>query len=231
MGTALVRSKRTLAAAAVVAAVLVLGGLSLVGVGDAGAASKKSSAAKVSDATMSWAVSAYVLTPNVATLSVAEVQNAEAPATFSAGTGWEFTDGTGTYDPKTGATTLEFTGALEFGNTSRGDYGFKIANPSLVLDKSGTGTLSADVSLRAAGGAPFGTATKTVVVDVTGASPEATKKHVDIAVTPTAFAAPFLAAVGELASHFQASGSSNDANKPPAPIAVAFDYKAKKAKS
>jgi hypothetical protein len=213
-----------------VVAVLALGGLTQVG-GDAGAASKKSATTKVSDATMAWSVSAYVLTPNVATLSVAEVQSAEAPATFTAGTGWAFSDGTGTYDPRTGATTLDFTGAIEFGNTSRGNYGFKLANPSLVLDKTGTGTLSADVSVRPAGGAPYGTATKTVVLDVTGASPEATKKHVDIAVTPTAFAAPFIAAVGELASHFQASGSSNDPNKPPAPITVGFDYKAKKAKS
>lgn len=215
--------------AAQVVALLVVAGLALVGAAGAGAAAKKSAPAKVRDATMTWAVSNYVLTPGFATMSVAEIQQAEPPATFTAGTGWEFVDGSGTYDPKTGATKLAFAGAIEFGNTSRGNYGFKIADPSLVLDKNGAGTLSAEVSVRPPGGAPFGTASKVVVVDVTGGSPTASKQHVDISVTPAAFAEPFLTAVGsELASHFTASGSSNDPDKPPAPITTAFDYMLKK---
>ncbi len=215
-------------AATLVVALLACGAV-VATAGELGAAAKtKQRAAKVSDATMTWAVSNYVLTPGFATLSVAEVQQAEPPATFTTGTGWEFTDGRGTYNPKSGATKLAFTGAIVFGNTTRGDYGFKIADPVLVLDKSGSGTLTAAVSVRPPGGAPFGAATDVVVVDVTGADPVAKKQHVELAVTPTAFAQPFLTAVGDLATHFQASGSANDPNKPPAPITAAFDYTVKK---
>ena len=73
--------------------------------------------------------------------------------------------------------------------------------------------------------------TKPVVVDVTGAAPTKTKNHVQVTAGPTAFSAALIAAVGDLAAHFQPTGSSNDANKPPAPITVAFDYTVKKSKA
>jgi hypothetical protein len=206
---------------------LALGAISLVGAPGAGAASKAKEA-KVSDGTMTWAVSSYVLTPNPATLSVSEVHHAEAPAAFSDGTGWTFSDGTGTYDTKSGAMLVTFPGALEFGNTSRGNYGFKLANPVFELDADGTGTLTADLSLRPAGATAYNPSTKTVVVDITGAAPSKTKHQVDVTATPTAFSSALIAAAGDLAAHFQATGSSNDANKPPAPIAVEFAYKVKK---
>lgn len=226
MATALGSARRTWRALAVLMiAVVAVGGLALVG--PAGAASKKKDA-KVSDATMTWAFSNYVLNANPATLSVSEVHDAEAPATFTAGTGWTFTDGTGTFNPKTGATTITYPGAMEFGNTSRGNYGFKLANPTFTLDKSGAGTLTADLSLRPAGATAFNPAAKVVVLDITGTTPTKTKNHAEITATPTAFSSAFVTAAADLASHFQASGSANDPNKPPAPITVAFDYKVKK---
>jgi hypothetical protein len=218
--------------AALVVAVLALGGSFLVGTNEAAAASKaKKNEAKVSDATMAWAVSQYVLVPNIATLSVAEVHNAEPPTTFEEASGWTFTGGKGTYNTKTGAMTVAFPGSLEFGNTSRGNYSFKFASPTFVLDGSGAGTLTADVSLRPAGATAYNPSSKVVVVDVTGTEPTKTKNQVEVTAAPTAFSAPLITAVGDLAAHFQASGSSNDPNKPPAPITVEFDYKVKSSKS
>jgi hypothetical protein len=221
------RSPRVLAA--VVIGVLAVGGLSLVG--GTGASAAKKNTAKASNGTMTWAVSNYVLTANPATLSVSEVHNAEAPATFTAGTGWTFTDGKGTYDTKTGATTIAFPGALEFGNTSRGNYAFKFANPSFVLDATGAGTLTADVSVRPAGATAYNASSRIVVVNITGATPTKSKNHVEVTATPTAFADPIFTATGDLASHFRASGSANDPNKPPTPITVEFDYKVAKVRN
>jgi Htaa len=222
------RASRALVAVliAVLIAVVAVGGLALVVGQDAGAAKKKE--AKVSDGTMTWSVSNYVLTANPATLSVAEVHNAETPATFADGAGWTFTDGAGTYDAKTGAMTVAYPGALEFGNTSRGNYAFKFANPTFVLDATGSGTLTADVSVRPAGATAYNAASKIIVVNVTGATPTKSKNHVEVTAAPSAFSDPLFAATADLASHFRASGSSNDPNKPPAPIKVAFDYKVKK---
>ena len=219
------RTRRPLATLMVAA--LAVGGFLLVGGQDAGAAAKKKEA-KVADATLAWAVSNYVLTSNIATLSVSEVHTAEAPATFADGSGWTFTDGTGTYNTKTGGMTIEYPGALEFGNTSRGNYSFKLANPTFELDETGTGTLSADFSLRPAGATAFNPTSRVVVADITGAAPTTSKNHVEVTAAPTAFSAPLITAAADLSAHFQPTGSSNDANKPPAPITVAFDYKVKK---
>jgi hypothetical protein len=208
-------------------AALAMGGFLLVGGQAADAASKKKTA-KVADATMDWSVSNYVLTSNPATLSVSEVHTAEAPTTFTDGTGWTFTDGTGTYNTKTGAMTIEYPGALEFGNTSRGNYSFKLANPTFVLDETGAGTLSADFSLRPQGATAFNPTSRVVVADITGATPTKSKSRVEVSAAPTAFSAPLITAAADLAAHFQPSGSANDANKPPTPITVAFDYKVKK---
>jgi hypothetical protein len=229
VGTARRRSR---AVATLVVAAVAVGGLSLVSGNEAGAASKaKKNEAKVSNATMAWAVSQYVLVPNFASLSVAEVHNSEPPATFAEGTGWTFTDGKGTYNTKSGAMTVAFPGSLEFGNTSRGNYSFKFASPTFALDATGTGTLTADVSVRPAGATAYNPSSKVVVVDVVGTEPTKTKNEVTVTAAPTAFSAPLIAAVGDLAAHFQTSGSSNDANKPPAPITVEFGYKVKSSKS
>ncbi|MET0627392.1 MAG: HtaA domain-containing protein [Acidimicrobiia bacterium] len=221
---------------ALVAGVLALSGLLVAGGTVADAAAAKTSTTKVKDATLAWTVSQYVMGANPAAGSLAEVRVAEAPATFVAATGWQFTDGAGTYDTKTGAMTLSFPGALEFGNVNAGNYAFKYANPTLTLDATGAGTLSADVSLRSVGAAEFGAPTRIVIVDVTGASPTTTKakaknaKHVSVTVDPTAFSEPVVAAAGDLGPFFKSTGSSNDGLKPPDPLTAAFDYKVKKAK-
>lgn len=207
--------------------VLAMAGLLAAGVPGAGAASKKTTA-KASDGTMTWAFSNYVLVANPATLSVSEVHEAEEPATFDAGTGWTFTEGKGTFDPKTSAMMIAFPGSLEFGNTSRGNYAFQIANPTFTLDADGAGTLTADVSVRPPGATAYNPSSRIAVVDVTGATTKKTKKRVEVRAAPTAFADAFLGATTDLALHFRPTGSSNDPNKPPAPISVEFAYKVKK---
>ncbi|HEX5588231.1 MAG TPA: HtaA domain-containing protein [Acidimicrobiia bacterium] len=225
------------AVAVLVAGVLALGSVLFVGGSAAEAAATKSSTTKVEDATLAWTVSQYVMGANPAVPSLSEVRRAEAPATFVAATGWQFTDGTGTYDTKTGAMTLSFPGALEFGNVNTGNYAFKYANPTLTLDATGAGTLSADVSLRPVGASAFDAPARIVVVDVTGASPTTTKakkkteKHVEVTVDPTAFSDQMVTAAAELGAFFKATGSQNDGLKPPDPLTAAFDYKVKKAKS
>lgn len=217
------RARRTFAALLIT--LLTATALAL-GAPTAGAASKAT--AKASNGEMAWAFSNYVLTPNPATLSVSEVHNAEAPATFTDGTGWTFTDGAGTFDPKTGALAVDFPGAIEFGNASRGNYAFKLANPTIELDAEGAGTLTAEFSLRPAGATAYNAASRIVVLDINGAEPTKTKKTVEVTAAPTAFSSELVTAAADLAAHFQATGSANDANKPPAPITLTFDYKVKK---
>lgn len=239
MGTTVVadQKRRVRAVAALVAGMLALGGALLVGGNAAEAAATKSSTTKVQDATLAWTVSQYVMGANPAAPSLAEVRQAEAPATFVAATGWQFTDGTGTYDTKTGAMTLSFTGALEFGNVNAGNYAFKYANPTLTLDAAGAGTLSADVSLRPVGASVFDAPARIVVVDITGASPTTTKakkktyRHVEVTADPTAFSDQVVTAAADLGAFFKATGSQSDGFKPPDPLTAAFDYKLKQAKS
>jgi hypothetical protein len=214
---------------ALLTAAAVLAGAFLVG-GAAGAASRdaKAKLAKVSDGTLAWGVSKYVLGANPAVTSLSEGATAEPPATYTAGTGWEFTGGTGTYDTKTGATIVNFDGGIEFGNTNTGNFGFTLADPAVTLDAAGNGTLSADVAVRPAGSAAYPAGARIDVVAVTGATPAKTKKHVTVTLTPTAFSDAFLAAAGEqLSPFFKPTGSSNDGNKPPEPITLSFAYKAK----
>jgi hypothetical protein len=221
--------------AASVTGVLALGGVLLGGGGVADAAASKTST-KVADASLTWTVSQYVMGANPAAGSLAETRTAEPPATFNATTGWQFADGTGTYDTKTGASTVSFTGALVFGNTNAGNYAFKYASPVMTLDATGAGTLTAEVSSRPAGAPAFGTATRITVVDITGATATTTKKnkttqHVEVTAAPTVFSEAVITAAGDLGAFFKATGSSNDGIKPPSPITLAFDYKVKKAKS
>ncbi len=65
--------------------------------------------------------------------------------------GWVFSDGTGTYDPSTGATELDFTGSLRFGNINRGNYYVELADPTVSVDSDGTGALSATVLVKGPG--------------------------------------------------------------------------------
>ena len=66
--------------------------------------------------------------------------------------------GPATYDPYTGETHLSFAGALSVGNTSFGNFGERLANPSIDVDADGNGSLSADVSTRGPGPGGFGAA-------------------------------------------------------------------------
>src|SRR5262245_31273565 len=187
------RALRTL-----VTAILAVGlGFGLVG-GTAAAAtpaakSTDAKVAKVKDATLAWGVSKYVLGANPAVTSLSESARAEAPATFTVGTGWQFSAGTGSFDPKTKATTATFDGAIEFGNTNSGNYGFKLSDPTVTFDAAGNGTVSADVALRPVGGGPFAAPSRIDVATISGAVPTATKKRATVTVTPTAFADSFLA--------------------------------------
>lgn len=115
----------------------------------------------VDDASFTWAVSDNINTGGSLTPSRA----AHAPATEDAA-GWTFTDGTGTYDPDTGALDVSFSGGLEFGNVEQGNYGFLWTNPRLVVDDDGDGSLSFDVANRRVDGvdSPWGVTESSIVV-------------------------------------------------------------------
>ena len=61
-------------------------------------------------------------------------------------------------------THLSFAGALSVGNTSFGNFGERLANPSIDVDADGNGSLSADVSTQDPGPVGFGASTGPVLV-------------------------------------------------------------------
>jgi LPXTG-motif cell wall-anchored protein len=206
----------------------------------------------VTSGQLDWAVSAYV-----GSSSSLAVRAAEAPATDvpSSPKSWRFpTITSASYDPATGATDLRFSGAITFGNTAQGNYGFRLSDLEVVVDAADTGRVVADVQTRGPGPGSFGTAVADVTV-VTFTLPDSAVtddgQSVSWTVTPdyplqssgTTFATPafsgarqfpdsFLAAVGAgFHGHFsdsinQGTGqpSSTNASKPPSSMAVAFAY-------
>lgn len=104
-------------------------------------------------ASLTWKVSecafsgAFVTTANSATDSCKSIRESQ-PTTGNVSKvtdGWQFSNGTGSYDSATGATTLNFTGTLSLGNTSLGNYYIRLVDPKVVVDNAGNGSLTADV--------------------------------------------------------------------------------------
>ena len=220
---------------ALVAGFLALGALFVPG---GPARGDEAPGAEVSGATLSWRLSEYVFT-NPASFGI---RTAEAPATIDANA-WQFTGGTGTYDPSTGEVSVAFEGRMNFGNTAAGNYEIQFDDPSFVVDAGGAGRLLADVYVRGPGSAPLTLKGSDVVVSTFTASTLALGGHVQLTVTPDFPARPdpsptatytqgqfpqtLLDAVGSsFAAHFRQTGavtpSANDLLKPPAPITLAF---------
>jgi len=193
---------------------------------------------------LTWKVSQQAWTSS----SLSPAHEAGAPAVLGTD-GWEFPASATSYDPATGATTLDLDGSLTLGNVNQGGYRVKLAEPVIVVDADGNGTLSADVSYctgTAACASP-GLSTPQRVTVVTFTVPEGavtdTGSHVSWTVTPDypsqndpswpafgQFPQSFLDILPpSLQGHFKdslsgGSPSSANANKPPAPLSVSFGY-------
>lgn len=195
------------------------------------------------DAGAVWKLSQHAWTSS----SLSPAHEAGAPAVLGTD-GWELPAAATSYDPASGATTLDLDGSMTLGNVNQGGYRIQLAEPSIVVDQYGGGVLQADVSYctGAAGSQPCasGLSTPERVVVVTFTLPDGTVTdtgtEVSWTVTPDyplqgdpanptrgQFPQSFLDALDpSLRSHFRDSGSGSDVNKPPAPLAVSFDYTA-----
>ena len=81
----------------------------------------------------------------------------------------------GSYDPETGAGALDFSGKVVFTVPSHSIWNITVANPTVVLDGDGTGSLVADVSYATGGtsDAPenSGSQTEVAIADVAAVDP------------------------------------------------------------
>lgn len=113
----------------------------------------------VSNATLTWKVhecafvGAFVTTANSATDSCKSIREDQTiGGNVSKGVdGWTFTAGVGTRDPATGAASVNFIGSVRLGNVSQGSYYIELANPTVTVDATGDGELSAEVGYKAPG--------------------------------------------------------------------------------
>lgn len=158
-----------------------------------------------------------------------------------------FSNGTGTYDPATGAGTISWTGSFTSAFYGGMTY-WSATNPTLVVDSAGNGTLTATAS-------GYGTSmadqtqwvaleARTITlaeftgVDITASGFTATPKYLGQAVTvPTgaiaqvttgsswgSFPQSFVSFQGETgqSSYWYSSGGQRDAAKPASPVALTF---------
>lgn len=141
--------------------------------------------AEVSAGALDWGISSHVET----SASLNGARGAGAPTTDD-GSQWHFTDGTGSYDPATGALDLSLPGSLEFGNSLRGNYGFRLTDVSVHVDGDGVGRIEADVTVRPSF-QPYGTPVEDVtVVTFSGATGVTEDGSVTWTVTPDTEAVP-----------------------------------------
>lgn len=112
-----------------------------------------STADSLSGATLSWRISDCAFDAALPSCgSLTESQSVVGNVTKGSGA-WEFTGGTGTFDPVTGATVVKYAGSVTIGNTTRGGYSITFANPQVSVS-GGAGVLLADIRYRPATGAP-----------------------------------------------------------------------------
>jgi hypothetical protein len=183
---------------------------------------------------LTWKVSEYAFTSG----SLVQARVADAPAVLDTdGTGedgWRFPVTTASYDPSTGVGDVQYGGAITLGNTSQGNFRIKLADPHLVLNGDGTGSLEADPSYCVGATACAGTWTAGTDVTIvtfpvgTGDISDA-GDHVSATFTPDytgdQFDPEFVTFLPtSLQAFFKASGSGSDGLKPPSPMHVEFDY-------
>ena len=116
----------------------------------------------VTGATLTWKVhdcafsGAFVTPDNESSdtcFSIREDQTTTGDVARSEG-GWEFSNGSGAYDAATGATEIDFTGSLRLGNINRGGYYIELADPTVSIDETGAGALSARLLVKGFGPSP-----------------------------------------------------------------------------
>jgi hypothetical protein len=193
---------------------------------------------------LTWKLSQQAWTSS----SLAPAHAAGTPATLTTD-GWVFPSSATAYDPDTGATSLDLDGSLTIGNINQGGYRIVLAEPSIEVGTDGVGALEADVSYctGSAGTQPCAggnsTPVRAVVVTFSLAAGAVTDSgdHVSWTVTPDyplqndpsfparrqfpqSFIDVLAPASPSLIGHFRDTGSGTDANKPPAPLVVSFDY-------
>ena len=211
--------KRTITAAAGLAAVV------------ATFAAAPASADAAKDATLTWKISECAFT-SCASLTTA--QNSSGPVSKTAD-GWQFTGGSGDYDPATGATSLAFTGSVTIGNTAMGGYSITFRDPEVSVDAAGNGSLAADLVYKTSAASPESTVPDVRLVDLPSV-PDATSwtvtppwEGVGTPGTPAPvdgkqFAQPLIDALpASLRGWFWATGTTgSNLTKNPAPVAVSL---------
>ena len=198
---------------------------------------------EVSAGTLDWGISSHVET----SASLNGARSAGSPVTDD-GSQWHFSDGTGSYDPDTGALDLALPGDLEFGNSLRGNYGFRLSNVSVHVDDAGDGRIEADVTVRPSFqpyGAPVTDVTIVTFRDATGVAADGSvtwsvtpdTEPVPAGATPAfedaqQFPQSFLDAVtADFEAHFRQTsdaGADDAANvaKLPAPLTFSVEHEA-----
>lgn len=97
---------------------------------------------QLENATFNWKVSDYAL--DQLKTQITAPGNLTGDVTFDSGSGFTFTDGTGTRDKTTGDLAISYTGSFAVGKTNAGCYKTTITNPTIIT-QGDTGYLKADV--------------------------------------------------------------------------------------
>lgn len=134
----------------------------------------------------------------------------------------------GSYDPATGEAHATFSGTASIGNVNQGGYRIWFGAPSLDVDASGNGSISADVSYRTSAAGTVTGPSRVVVATFSGATAHITEGTDHVVIESTLDTTFSTALIDYLAStlrgHFQATGAASDPLKAPAPIAAGFDH-------
>jgi hypothetical protein len=91
---------------------------------------------------LAWKVSQLAWTSS----SLVPSRSVIAPATIDQDNGFVFPVTQATYTPSSGVAAINFAGSATMGNTAQGNFRITLANPSVTIDASGAGQLQADVS-------------------------------------------------------------------------------------
>lgn len=146
--------------------------------------------------------------------------------------GWEFSNGTGIRNVAAGTEKIDFTGSFTIGNSNRGNYSIKLANPSVSVDADNSAEVTADVSYRLdSTWTEGGRKVVTNLTDVPSTSSwTVTPDEVQSAIRPDLTEKPgfdqdFVQALShnpDMRPWFQQSGSGSDSIKVAEPISVEF---------
>lgn len=141
------RSGHTRAASLVVAFCLAVLGLAAV--------PSTAQAAETSAPALKWKISAYVANPSATGGQLGD--HAVAAGATESGTGLDrvvtFPNGVGSFNPTSGTTSMTYQGSVTLSGQN-GAYSLTLAKPTVAVDATGKGTISADASYVVAGATP-----------------------------------------------------------------------------